>query len=84
MSTETTTEGFDLGDRVKIEGENGYYWVIGRGRDGSYSLWGGDKNPNGYRFNRAIMGDRLSADSRTLQRKNHPDLSTLIKDDESE
>lgn len=71
-TTPTTTETFAPGDQVKIAGENGYYWVVGEGADGSISLWGGDKNPNGSRSSRAVMADRLSHDRRDIERKSVP------------
>lgn len=70
-SLDTTTE-FQIHDRVKVDGENGYYWVIGFGKDGSVSLWGGSKDPNGYRQNRAVMPEYLKIDERKLQRKAQP------------
>lgn len=59
-------------DRVRIKGENGYYWVMGYAVDGSVALWGGDKDPSGRRQSRAIMPKRLKADKRKIERKRFP------------
>lgn len=73
MTKTTMTERpFELYEQVKIEGENGYYWVVGYGQDGSVSLWGGSKDPNGYRQNRAVMPEDLKVDTRNIQRKSVP------------
>lgn len=58
-TTETTT--WKKGDRVSIKGTQGVY-VVQRDEpnsDGSISLYGGDKNPNGVRGFRDIMPERL-------------------------
>lgn len=53
----------DIGDWVRIKGEQGVFRVMrlpleGKG-DGSVSLYGGDKNPEGRRGYRAVMPARL-------------------------
>lgn len=58
--TETTTE-WKKGDRVAVKGTQGVY-IVQRDEpnaDGSISLYGGDKNPNGVRGFRDIMPERL-------------------------
>lgn len=49
------------GDKVTIVGERGVY-VVQReetNKDGSFSLYGGDVNPNGCRGFRDIMPEKL-------------------------
>jgi hypothetical protein len=75
--TMTVTEErpmYEDGDRVKIDGENGFYWVRGYSTDGSLKLWGGDQNPNGYRQNRAVMPDKVKPDERPLAKKAYPEF----------
>lgn len=62
MTTMETSE-WKTGDRVKIKGSTGIY-VVQRDEpnaDGSISLYGGDKDPNGCRGFRDIMPERLKA-----------------------
>jgi hypothetical protein len=70
--TTTTETTFNIKDRVKITGENGFYWVYGNSQDGSVTLWGGDKDPNGYRSFRSVKPERLTLDTRTLNKKAFP------------
>jgi len=57
---------FNVGDRVKIQGDRGTYIVKSAdlGKDGSVLLYGGDMNPNGNQGFRSIMPNRLSPDKR--------------------
>lgn len=72
--TTTTIEPsiFQFKDRVKIDGENGFYWVFGRSTDGSLTLWGGDADPNGYRCYRNAFVHQVKADTRKLSKKAFP------------
>lgn len=57
----TTMTEWKEGDRVAIKGSSGVY-IVQRDEpnaDGSISLYGGDKNPNGVRGFRDIMPERL-------------------------
>lgn len=50
----------EIGDQVRIVGQRGQYKVVRMDNsDGSYLLWGGDKNPNGKQGYRSIKPDRL-------------------------
>ncbi len=64
-----TTENsiiFKKGDEVKISGEHGVFRVYRDEveKDGSYTLYGGSKDPGGIRGFRSIMPSRLSYDKR--------------------
>lgn len=57
---------FEKGDKVMIVGENGVFRVYDDipWYDGSISLFGGDKDPNGIRKFRSVMPDKIKADKR--------------------
>lgn len=69
--TSNQSGGMALKSQVKINGENGYYWIQGviRNDDGSidhYELWGGSKDPNGRRRNRAVKPEMVKPDKRKI------------------
>lgn len=72
---------FKVKDRVKIDSENGFYWVHGYSADGSLTLWGGDADPNGYRCYRNIKPERLKADVRKISKKAIPSFVSEGKDE---
>lgn len=57
---------FKKDDNVRVSGDNGTYVVFrdDLNKDGSYTLYGGSRDPNGVRGFRAVMPSRLSYDKR--------------------
>lgn len=54
------TTKFKPGDRVRIDGVKGHrYNVVEYGADGSVKLYGGAKNPNGWRGVKSVSEERL-------------------------
>lgn len=53
------TPSFVVGDWVRIKGGQGVYRVMGYSKDGSVSLYGGDKDPKGHRGARNVQPERL-------------------------
>lgn len=56
----------EVGTLVRIVGERGTFVVMSSAlfKDGSVSLYGGDADPNGHRCYRAVMPERIIAETR--------------------
>lgn len=59
-------------DRVRIDGERGYFWVWGFNTDGSVNVFGGSRDPNGVRQHRTVKQERLWYDKRDLPLNLYP------------
>lgn len=75
---------FNVNTRVKIDRENGFYWVVGFGGDDSVTLWGGDADPGGYRSYRSIPPTKLKEDTRKLQGKCFPSFTRTQEENDED
>jgi hypothetical protein len=62
----------NLYDRVRIDGERGFFWVWGFNNDGSVDVFGGSRDPNGIRQLRTVKPERLWVDKRDLPGNLYP------------
>lgn len=67
-------------DRVRIDGERGFFWVWGFNADGSVKVFGGSRDPGGIRQHRTVKPEHLWTDKRPLPTNLYP--STLRGNDD--